>query len=61
MPVKVLIVDDENLIVMSTQMVLESIGYEVVAALDGHLCRCGAHTRIIRAITRAAAVLRGEG
>ncbi len=35
MPVKVLIVDDENLIVMSTQMVLESIGYEVVAALDG--------------------------
>ncbi len=34
---------------------------DIVAALDGHLCRCGAHTRIIRAITRAAAVLRGEG
>jgi len=35
MAVKVLIVDDESLIVMSTQMVLESIGYEVAAALDG--------------------------
>ncbi len=34
---------------------------EIVAALDGHLCRCGAHTRIIRAVDRAAAVLRGEG
>ncbi len=33
---------------------------EIVAALDGHLCRCGAHTRIIRAVDRAAAVLRGE-
>lgn len=26
---------------------------EIVAALDGHLCRCGAHNRIIRAIERA--------
>ena len=33
---------------------------EITAALDGHLCRCGAHTRIIRAIARAASVLRGE-
>ncbi len=33
---------------------------EIVEALDGHLCRCGAHTRIIRAVERAAAVLRGE-
>jgi len=32
----------------------------IVSALDGHLCRCGAHTRIIRAVERAAAVLRGE-
>ncbi len=32
----------------------------IVAALDGHLCRCGAHTRIIRAVERAAAVMRGE-
>ncbi|MGH7153933.1 MAG: (2Fe-2S)-binding protein [Acetobacteraceae bacterium] len=27
---------------------------EIVAALDRHLCRCGAHQRIIRAIARAA-------
>jgi nicotinate dehydrogenase subunit A len=33
---------------------------EIVRALDGHLCRCGAHQRIIRAVERAAAVLRGE-
>lgn len=33
---------------------------EIVEALDGHLCRCGAHTRIIKAISRAAALLRGE-
>ncbi|MDP7545784.1 MAG: (2Fe-2S)-binding protein [Alphaproteobacteria bacterium] len=33
---------------------------EITAALDGHLCRCGAHTRIIRAIAWAASVLRGE-
>jgi len=28
---------------------------EIVAALDRHLCRCGAHNRIIRAVERAAA------
>ena len=33
---------------------------DIVQALDGHLCRCGAHTRIIRAVARAAAVIRGE-
>jgi nicotinate dehydrogenase subunit A len=33
---------------------------DIAAALDGHLCRCGAHTRIIRAVDRAAAILRGE-
>ena len=27
---------------------------EIAAALDGHLCRCGAHPRIIRAIETAA-------
>jgi nicotinate dehydrogenase subunit A len=31
---------------------------DIVAALDPHLCRCGAHTRIIRAVERAAATLR---
>ncbi|QQS13392.1 MAG: (2Fe-2S)-binding protein [Rhodospirillales bacterium] len=30
----------------------------IVAALDGHLCRCGAHQRILRAVERAAAALR---
>lgn len=32
----------------------------IVAALDPHLCRCGAHERIIRAVERAAAMIRGE-
>jgi nicotinate dehydrogenase subunit A len=27
---------------------------EIAAALDGHLCRCGAHSRIVRAIEKAA-------
>ncbi len=31
---------------------------DVVAALDDHLCRCGAHTRIVRAVLRAAAAVR---
>lgn len=30
---------------------------EIVAALDRHLCRCGAHPRIIRAVERAAAMI----
>lgn len=33
---------------------------DIVAALDGHLCRCGTHTRMIRAVERAAAMLQGE-
>lgn len=33
---------------------------EVAAALDPHLCRCGAHNRIVRAVLRAAAAMRGE-
>jgi nicotinate dehydrogenase subunit A len=28
---------------------------EIRSALDGHLCRCGAHARILRAVRRAAA------
>jgi nicotinate dehydrogenase subunit A len=31
---------------------------EIVTALDGHLCRCGAHPRILRAVEKAAAALR---
>jgi nicotinate dehydrogenase subunit A len=29
-------------------------------ALDPHLCRCGSHNRILRAVRRAAAVMRGD-
>jgi nicotinate dehydrogenase subunit A len=28
---------------------------EIVQVLDGHLCRCGAHNRVVRAIEKAAA------
>ena len=31
---------------------------DIVAALDPHLCRCGMHNRVIRAVERAAATLR---
>jgi nicotinate dehydrogenase subunit A len=35
---------------------------EIAASLDRHLCRCGAHPRILRAIEQAAGVLReGKG
>ena len=33
---------------------------EIAAALDGNLCRCGAHNRILRAVSRAAAAMRAE-
>ncbi len=32
---------------------------DIVAALDRNLCRCGAHNRIVRAVQKAAAELRG--
>lgn len=32
---------------------------DIVAALDNHLCRCGSHTRILKAVERAAASLAG--
>jgi nicotinate dehydrogenase subunit A len=32
---------------------------EVAAALDRHLCRCGVHNRVIRAVQRAGALLEG--
>jgi nicotinate dehydrogenase subunit A len=31
----------------------------VAAALDPHLCRCGAHNRMIRAVQRAGRIMRG--
>jgi nicotinate dehydrogenase subunit A len=32
---------------------------DIVQAIDGHLCRCGAHNRVVRAIEKAAARLAG--
>src|ERR1700742_4029215 len=34
---------------------------DIVAALDRHLCRCGAHQRILRAVERAAETIRANG
>jgi nicotinate dehydrogenase subunit A len=31
---------------------------QIVAALDDNICRCGSHNRILRAVKRAAALLR---
>jgi nicotinate dehydrogenase subunit A len=31
---------------------------EIALALDGNICRCGSHNRIMRAIEKAAAVIR---
>lgn len=33
---------------------------QIRAALDGNLCRCGSHPRILRAVRRAEAMLSGE-
>ena len=33
---------------------------DIVAALDKHLCRCGSHARILKAVERAAAALAGR-
>jgi nicotinate dehydrogenase subunit A len=32
---------------------------EIIAALDKHLCRCGMHNRVIRAVQRASAAMAG--
>jgi nicotinate dehydrogenase subunit A len=34
---------------------------QIREALDGNLCRCGTHLRIIRAVKRASELLAGEG
>jgi nicotinate dehydrogenase subunit A len=34
--------------------------HEIRAVLDGNLCRCGSHNRILRAIHRAAAMMREQ-
>ena len=45
-------------IIMTARMLLretpEPSGSDVVAALAPHLCRCGAHSRIVSAVLRAA-------
>ncbi|HEY6862101.1 MAG TPA: (2Fe-2S)-binding protein [Pseudolabrys sp.] len=33
---------------------------EIAQALDGNICRCGSHNRIMRAVEKAAAILRAE-
>jgi nicotinate dehydrogenase subunit A len=33
---------------------------QIRTALNGNLCRCGSHVRILRAVKRAAATMRGE-
>jgi nicotinate dehydrogenase subunit A len=32
---------------------------DIIAALDPHLCRCGIHNRVIRAVQKAAAAIAG--
>jgi len=32
---------------------------DIVQGLDAHLCRCGAHLRIVKAVEAAAAALSG--
>jgi nicotinate dehydrogenase subunit A len=34
---------------------------EIAAALDGNICRCGSHNRILRAVQKAAAAMRRAG
>lgn len=34
---------------------------EIALALDGNICRCGSHNRIMRAVEKAAAAMRAGG
>src|SRR5262249_41688676 len=49
-------------IVMSAKALLDRNPHpsraDIVTALDKHLCRCGAHQRILRAVKRAAVAIR---
>ena len=33
---------------------------EIRAALDGHICRCGSHVKIVNAVRRAATLMKKE-
>jgi aerobic-type carbon monoxide dehydrogenase small subunit (CoxS/CutS family) len=52
-------------ILMAAKALLDRNGQpdrgDVIAALDGNLCRCGTHTRIIRAIEQAAGMMTEAG
>jgi nicotinate dehydrogenase subunit A len=54
-----------NGVMMSAKALLDSnpdpSEAQIAAALDRNLCRCGTHVRILRAIARAAKVLREGG
>lgn len=52
-----------GLIVAATALLADSprpTEPEVRRALDGHLCRCGSHQRVVRAVMRAAGNTYGE-
>ena len=54
---------DVNGIIMGAKALLDRNPHpgedEIRAALDRNLCRCGTHTRIVRAIQRAASSMSG--
>ncbi len=49
--------------IMAAKVLLDRTAHpsdtDIATALDRHLCRCGTHNRIVRAIHRAAAALAG--
>ena len=51
-------------IIMRLKALLDELPHpdraSVAAALDGHLCRCGAHPRILQAVERAIAIQQVE-
>lgn len=51
-------------IIMSAQALLDRnpapTREDIVAAMDRHLCRCGSHQRIVRAVQRAAGEMSGR-
>lgn len=54
-----------NGMIMQTRALLKQVPNpteaDIRSALDGNLCRCGTHVRIIRAVQRAAVSLRSGG
>jgi aerobic-type carbon monoxide dehydrogenase small subunit (CoxS/CutS family) len=34
---------------------------QVVEGMDGNICRCGTYTRIVQAVCKAAAAMKGGG